>query len=94
MAHHSTLYRDGNGPLHAVCVTGIEHGVVEMAEALRVALEQRGADGKIINMTAGGDIDTEVFQWIEHCDTFVVFGSRKYGEDTGNQVRTRVFFRS
>ena len=59
-----------------------------MAEQLRAALEQRGFAAKIINMQAGGDIDTAVFQWIEHCETFVVFGSAKYGEDTGNQACT------
>ena len=25
---------------------------------------------------------------IEHCDTFIVFGSRTYGEDTGNSACT------
>ena len=25
---------------------------------------------------------------IEHCDTFVVFGSAKYGENTGNSAST------
>jgi hypothetical protein len=67
---------------------GAEHGVVPMAEQLQAALEQRGASGKIVNMTAGGDIDTEVFQSIERCSTFLVFGSAKYGEDTGNQACT------
>ena len=67
---------------------GAEHGVVPMAEQLLAALEQRGARGKIVNMTAGGDIDTEVFQSIERCGTFLVFGSAKYGEDTGNQACT------
>ena len=69
---------------------GALHNVVSMAEQLRNALRARGADGKLINMTAGGDIDTEVFEWIEHCDTFIVFGSSKYGEDTGNQACTCV----
>ena len=25
---------------------------------------------------------------IEHCDTFIIFGSRAYGEDTGNSACT------
>ena len=25
---------------------------------------------------------------IEHCDTFIVFGSKAYGEDTGNSACT------
>ena len=30
------------------------------------------------------DITDEVFEWIEYADTFLVFGTRDYGEDTGN----------
>ncbi len=67
---------------------GAEHGVVPMAEALRGVLAGHGLTAVIINMAAGGDIDTQVFEWIEHCDTFVVFGSPRYGEDTGNQACT------
>eukprot|EP01046_Picozoa_sp_COSAG06_P076423 COSAG06_NODE_24385_length_664_cov_1.192920_1_plen_95_part_10 len=67
---------------------GAEHGVVPMAEQLLAALRDRGAQGKIVNMAAGGDIDTEVFHGIECCGTFLVFGSEKYGEDTGNQACT------
>lgn len=67
---------------------GTEHGVVPMAEALRAALAPHGVNAIIINMAAGGDINRTVFEWIEHCETFVVFGSAKYGEDTGNQACT------
>jgi hypothetical protein len=42
----------------------------------------------MVNMAAGGDIDTEVFRGIEGCGTFLVFGSAKYGEDTGNTACT------
>ena len=35
-------------------------------------------------MKAGQDISTEVFEWIEWADTFLVFGTANYGEDTGN----------
>ena len=41
---------------------GAEHGVVPMAEALRTVLAARGVTAIIINMAAGGDIDTEVFE--------------------------------
>ena len=67
---------------------GAEHGVVPMAEALRAALAERGVTAQIVNMTAGGDIDSEVFSGIESCGTFLVFGSAKYGEDTGNTACT------
>ena len=64
-------------------------GVVPLeAEKLRAALAPMGVSLEIINMKGGGDIDTTVFKTIEHCDTFVVFGSAKYGEDTGNQACT------
>jgi hypothetical protein len=67
---------------------GAEHGVVPMAQLLREALAGRGVTLKIIDMAGGGDIDTAVFDGIESCDTFLVFGSAKYGEDTGNQACT------
>ena len=67
---------------------GDEHGVVPMAQELGVELEKRGAKLAIINMAGGGDIDLEVFSGIESCDTFIVFGSAKYGEDTGNTACT------
>eukprot|EP01043_Picozoa_sp_COSAG02_P059101 COSAG02_NODE_7468_length_2998_cov_6.109003_1_plen_804_part_10 len=67
---------------------GAEHGVLPMAEQLLAALRERGASGMIVNMAAGRDIDTTVFAGIESCGTFLVFGSAKYGEDTGNQACT------
>ena len=67
---------------------GDQHGVVPMATELGVSLEARGIKLSIINMAGGGDIDTAVFETIEQCDTFLVFGSAKYGEDTGNQACT------
>ena len=67
---------------------GDEHGVVPMATELGVALEARGVKLSIVNMMGGGDIDQAVINGIEACDTFLVFGSAKYGEDTGNQACT------
>ena len=67
---------------------GAEHGVQPMAEQLQGAMAARGVELCIINMMGGGDIDTAVFQTIESCDTFMVFGSARYGEDTGNQACT------
>ena len=29
-----------------------------------------------------------MIEGIEHCDTFIIFGSRAYGEDTGNSACT------
>ena len=64
-------------------------GVVPLeAEKLRGLLEARGVSLEIINMKAGGDIEAAVISGIEHCDTFIVFGSMKYGENTGNQACT------
>eukprot|EP01047_Picozoa_sp_COSAG01_P057406 COSAG01_NODE_6633_length_3569_cov_13.963689_2_plen_518_part_00 len=67
---------------------GATHGVVPMAKQLQGALARRGTQARIIDMMAGGDIDTTVFSSIEECGTFVVFGSAHYGEDTGNQACT------
>ena len=67
---------------------GPEHGVLEMAKELQAVMEEDGVDLRIINMLAGGDIDREVFSAIEYASTFIVFGSMRYGEDTGNQACT------
>ena len=83
-----------SGPLSLVQIFssmrfGDTHGVVPMAEALQTALEARGIQkNHIINMKAGGDIDAEVFSKIEASEIFLVFGSARYGEDTGNQAST------
>eukprot|EP01046_Picozoa_sp_COSAG06_P027016 COSAG06_NODE_2360_length_7005_cov_13.853026_12_plen_182_part_01 len=64
-------------------------GVVPLeAEKLRALLEGRGVSLEIINMEAGGDIDAAVIGGIEHCETFIVFGTMKYGENTGNAACT------
>ena len=64
-------------------------GIVPL-EAAKVGagMAERGASLEIINMVGGGDIDAAVIDGIEHCDTFIVFGSMKYGEDTGNAACT------
>ena len=67
---------------------GEEHGVVSMARELQAALDSEGVGAVIIDMKAGGDIDTAVFSAIEYADTFVVFGSKHYGQDTGNPACT------
>jgi hypothetical protein len=64
-------------------------GVVpEHVTELQEAMEPRDVTMKMVNMTAGGDIDTEVFEWIEHCNFFIIFGSAEYGQDTGNSACT------
>jgi hypothetical protein len=55
---------------------------------LQAAMEPRDVTMKMVNMTAGGDIDAEVFEWIEHCDFFIIMGSEEYGENTGNSACT------
>jgi hypothetical protein len=64
-------------------------GIVPLEAAkLAAGMAKRGASLEIINMVGGGDIDAAVINGIEHCDTFIVFGSMKYGEDTGNAACT------
>eukprot|EP01047_Picozoa_sp_COSAG01_P074174 COSAG01_NODE_12311_length_1762_cov_1.805773_1_plen_315_part_01 len=58
------------------------------AQELKHGMNGLGADMNIINMTGGGDIDLAVQQGILEADAFIVFGSAKYGEDTGNAACT------
>jgi hypothetical protein len=67
---------------------GAEHQVVPMAKQLQGAMAHRGEKANIIDMLAGGDIDAAVQHGIKTCDTFVIFGSSKYGENTGNMACT------
>ena len=67
---------------------GPGHGAVPMARMLQSSLAERGAMLHIIDMEAGSDIDAEIFSKIERCGTFLVFGTSRYGEDTGNSAST------
>eukprot|EP01047_Picozoa_sp_COSAG01_P045471 COSAG01_NODE_4189_length_5250_cov_12.234735_6_plen_339_part_01 len=58
------------------------------AQELKQGMNELGADMNIINMTGGGDIDLAVQKGILEADAFIVFGSKKYGEDTGNAACT------
>ena len=65
------------------------HGfVLREAVFLERELEKYGYKLHIIDMRAGGDIDEKVFSTIEHCNIFLVFGTRDYGENTGNSAST------
>ena len=75
--------------LSAYCIFGsMRFPVPEEARLLYEALKGSGVHLKIVDMKAGQDIDAEVYSWIEHCDTFFVFGTKSYGEDTGNSACT------
>jgi hypothetical protein len=80
----------GGGDRTAFCSLRYDahHGVVPMAQELQAAMAARGTALQITDMAAGGDIDTKIFESIERMDTFIVFGSAHYGEDTGNQSCT------
>jgi hypothetical protein len=80
----------GGGDRTAFCSLRYDarHGVVPMAQELQAAMAARGTALQITDMAAGGDIDTKIFGSIERTDTFIVFGSAHYGEDTGNQSCT------
>jgi hypothetical protein len=58
------------------------------AEKLRVELEALGVSLTIVNMKGGEDIDAAVQHGIKSCDTFIIFGTAKYGENTGNMACT------
>ncbi len=55
---------------------------------LREALKERGVHLKIVELTAGADINQEVFESIEHAEAFMVFGTSNYGEKTANPACT------
>ena len=75
--------------LPALCIFGsMRFPVPVEARMLFAALRAAGVYLKIVDMKAGQDIDKEVYEWIEHCHAFLVFGTRTYGEDTGNSACT------
>ena len=59
-----------------------------MAVQLQAALKVKGVEATIVNMKADGNIKVAVFEAIHACSTFVAFGSKDYGEDTGNSAST------
>ena len=60
----------------------------ECAYKLRSKLEERNIGLVIIDVDIGDSITNAVFDGIEKCDGFVVFGTKSYGEDTGNPAAT------
>ena len=75
--------------LSALCIFGsMRFPVPPEARLLFAALQAAGVHLKIVDMRAGQDIDKEVYEWIEHCRAFLAFGTKNYGEDTGNSACT------
>mmetsp|Transcript_22760 Transcript_22760/g.34435 ORF Transcript_22760/g.34435 Transcript_22760/m.34435 type:complete len:506 (+) Transcript_22760:160-1677(+) len=62
--------------------------ILPQADLLRQELELHGIIMHIIDMRSGEDIDSKVFSTLEHCDTFLAFGTSDYGKDTGNSAST------
>jgi len=73
-------------PGKAVIFGSMRFPVPPEARALAEALQAKGVVLKIVDMMAGGDIDREVFRWVRHADNFLVFGCKRYGEDSGNSA--------
>ena len=63
-------------------------GPAPQARELKAALAGRGVLLHIIDVSAGENIEDKVFMTMEGCDALVVFGSRDYGQDTGNPAST------
>ena len=73
----------------ALCIFGSMRFPVPLeARMLFAALQAAGVYLKIVDMRAGEDIDKEIYEWIEHCHAFLAFGTKNYGEDTGNSACT------
>eukprot|EP01052_Picozoa_sp_SAG31_P040472 SAG31_NODE_5868_length_2282_cov_6.325240_1_plen_237_part_10 len=81
----STLAKTVRRPPRARTIFGsMRFPVPAEARQLQQALATEGITLHIVEARAGQDISDEVFEWIEHSDTFLVFGTQNYGEDTGN----------
>ena len=63
-------------------------GPAPQARELKAALAERGVLLHIIDVSAGENIEDKVFMTMEACDALIVFGSRDYGQDTGNPAST------
>ena len=75
--------------LATICIFGSMRFPVPLeARMLFAALQAAGVHLKVVDMKAGQDIDKEVYEWIEHCHAFLAFGTKNYGEDTGNSACT------
>eukprot|EP01045_Picozoa_sp_COSAG04_P007070 COSAG04_NODE_360_length_15920_cov_50.432815_13_plen_1375_part_00 len=62
--------------------------VPEEAKKLQAALAKKHVSLEMVDMTGGEDVDEVVIDRIEHCSTFIVFGTKHYGQDTGNPAST------
>eukprot|EP01052_Picozoa_sp_SAG31_P041598 SAG31_NODE_6350_length_2052_cov_1.145929_1_plen_578_part_01 len=81
----STLAKTAHKPPKDRTIFGsMRFPVPHEATQLQQALAKMGITLHIVRAQAGQDITDEVFEWIEHADTFLVFGTKDYGEDTGN----------
>lgn len=81
----STLAKTVRRPPRARTIFGsMRFPVPAEAIQLQQALATEGITLHIVRARAGQDISDEVFEWIEHSNTFLVFGTQNYGEDTGN----------
>ena len=80
---------DKSKPPSELCIFGSQRfPITKEAWELQRALASVGIFLKFVEMQAGLDIDHEVYEWIKHCDSFLVFGTKGYGEDTGNSACT------
>eukprot|EP01047_Picozoa_sp_COSAG01_P087317 COSAG01_NODE_20040_length_974_cov_1.698286_2_plen_245_part_01 len=60
----------------------------EARQLQAVLATQYGVTLFILDVESGQDISDQVFEKIEQADTFLVFGTRHYGENTGNPAST------
>jgi hypothetical protein len=58
------------------------------AMMLQAALAENSVDLQILDLSGGADITKQVFEGIRAADAFMVFGTKHYGEDTGNPACT------
>jgi hypothetical protein len=63
-----------------------EPGALKEMMYVRASLEARGVE--VLPLEDPGNVDRQqdIFDSIDRCDLFIVFGTRTYGEDTGNPM--------
>lgn len=62
---------------------------MKAAEALKAALERKGANTFLCAVEAGGDIFEEIVDAISNCRLAVIVGTKTYGKQTGSTFSTR-----
>ena len=67
---------------------GLNEGAQQIADSLKVLLEEEEIGLVIIDTSRDEDISPLVFEALKQCDAFMIFDSECYGDDAGNPCGT------